>query len=46
MIRFQFITPAMASQRNAPGFVCRTAPLAEIDGRIAPIAESGGGHAP
>jgi len=46
MICDQFITSAPRYRRSASGLMRRTPPLAGFDGRIAPIADSVGGHAP
>ena len=46
MTQLHFITSMTPRQWVAAGYVCRLAPLAEADGRIAPIAVTGGGGAP
>jgi hypothetical protein len=46
MMPLQTFIQAIRYRRPMPGFVCRTAPLSRFDGRIAPVADSAGGHAP
>ncbi|MGH7700240.1 MAG: hypothetical protein ACREMJ_06960 [Gemmatimonadales bacterium] len=47
MINLSFlITPTMSRLRARPGFVCRSAPIAGLDGRSVPIDVEYGGRAP